>query len=1133
MAVHLGNESAVRRQSWVDRARDSDGDVAATAEHADAHAGMAASSPGALLRLLAPSPRDPNAQRARSEPQGAARDLPVLHKPGREPVWHGRGPRSVAADPVVSRWPTAAAPAHLRSTIPERAPQATRLSLREPMRASVPEAARIAIAAARAQTLVGAGGAIAGAAAAAAAAIAAQPTPVPAKESWFKHFGHALQARTERVHHQAELCHAALTASPALQGGSGWLHNLSQFSHRLHALIASLRTPVPALQVKARDAAALSDVTAAVHQRFAAQASNKESFTALLHQAFGDKFDAGKAETIRQQALAGDFSWAPKVCVVSSQALADLSGTQGPGTAQGAYVKSSDTIYISRELLHADPAQAQRILMEEMGHGLDARLNTSDAVGDEGEIFSKLMHGDAISAPQMAALKADNDHGVVMINGQAVTVEYGFFSKAFKAVTGGIKKVAGAVTRGVVNLAKSAVKVGTGLVTMDFDKVREGFKDGVNAVKTSVKAVHQAVKDTAKEIHRITKQAFQKLMQSKLFAAVLMVCRFIPVVQFAVYVIDVVRAAYMVYQGIKHKSLGAVLGGVAGLVSGAGNVAGAFGASAATVNTISNVATAASRLSMAYSAVANKDMSAAMGLLGSFGGQGSTLSTATNFAQQGLGIRDAVRSHDALAALGGTLGLAGAATGNEQLAYARDAVNGARAVRELDRGNLDAAQSLVSGTTLARAASDEFDAGVQQRLREAEGASNRTLINANAGDAQLRAGPAEQDSAMPAPRIAFDDDGNLMPGVVDTRAPLAQQLPQLTDALVAQGYSAEEASRLAWRRLAPPADPFLVQSDGDERTAAEALADRLGVPRNQIVNAGLLDEAGRSFDVLRGFAEGAGFSLLDTGHALAEVASSPLQFARGVKALLTSAEARGQFSDEFVSRVRSDVQMLEDAFNSGDLRGTGQQLGKLTTDLAQVAGGVDAIARLGVSATSAGGRVILGAMDVMADKALRSVPSLFDAAGKPLMDFRALTTAQKQVIGETMGPEAVQRLVPDATRIGRVPAIGERGIDDLYRVSRPDADYVVVEYKYGSSALGKTADGLQMSDTWLQGTVSGRDRIADSVGKVEARAIDVAIRQNRVEKWLVHTDPFGNVTVGLLDKNGKFILQPSSKVTTP
>jgi uncharacterized protein YoaH (UPF0181 family) len=118
-------------------------------------------------------------------------------------------------------------------------------------------------------------------------------------------------------------------------------------------------------------------------------------------------------------------------------------------------------------------------------------------------------------------------------------------------------------------------------------------------------------------------------------------------------------------------------------------------------------------------------------------------------------------------------------------------------VRELDRGNLDAAQSLVSGMTLARSASDEFDAGVQQRLREAEGGNSRTLLNANAGDAQLRAGPAEQDSVVPATRTAFDDDGNLMPGVVDANAAPQQRAVQLAQALERQGLSTGEAVAIA------------------------------------------------------------------------------------------------------------------------------------------------------------------------------------------------------------------------------------------------------------------------------------------------------------------------------------------------
>jgi hypothetical protein len=102
-----------------------------------------------------------------------------------------------------------------------------------------------------------------------------------------------------------------------------------------------------------------------------------------------------------------------------------------------------------------------------------------------------------------------------------------------------------------------------------------------------------------------------------------------------------------------------MLGGVASLVGGAGNVAGAFGASASTVSTISSVADAASKLSMAHNAVANKDMGASLSLLGGVSGvQGTALGTAAGYVQQGLGIRQAVRSGDAAAALGGTFGLA-------------------------------------------------------------------------------------------------------------------------------------------------------------------------------------------------------------------------------------------------------------------------------------------------------------------------------------------------------------------------------------------------------------------------------------------------------------------------------------------
>ena len=177
------------------------------------------------------------------------------------------------------------------------------------------------------------------------------------------------------------------------------------------------------------------------------------------------------------------------------------------------------------------------------------------------------------------------------------------------------------------------------------------------------------------------------------------------------------------------------------------------------------------------------------------------------------------------------------------------------------------------------------------------------------------------------------------------------------------------------------------------------------------------------------------------------------------------------------------------------------------------------------------------ALAKLADKsgefgALTNLKSLFGPNGQPLMNFNSLTSAQKGVVGEVLGGATSERIAPEAERIGRIPAVGEQGIDDLYKVSKPGVDYVIVEYKFGTSALKKTADGLQMSDDWLSGVKTTFDRISQAVNDDRSLAVNVqeALDSGRVEKWLVHTDPYGNVTVGVLDKDGKFIPNPGSKI---
>ncbi|VTU37584.1 hypothetical protein H6CHR_05004 [Variovorax sp. PBL-H6] len=65
------------------------------------------------------------------------------------------------------------------------------------------------------------------------------------------------------------------------------------------------------------------------------------------------------------------------------------------------------------------------------------------------------------------------------------------------------------------------------------------------------------------------------------------------------------------------------------------------------------------------------------------------------------------------------------------------------------------------------------------------------------------------------------------------------------------------------------------------------------------------------------------------------------------------------------------------------------------------------------------------------------------------MDFSQLSSHQKGVVGELLGANTVQNVLPGATRLGRMGEVGSQGIDDLYKVTSAKADYVIVEYKFG------------------------------------------------------------------------------------
>ncbi|MBE9183674.1 hypothetical protein IQ270_02770 [Microcoleus sp. LEGE 07076] len=140
-------------------------------------------------------------------------------------------------------------------------------------------------------------------------------------------------------------------------------------------------------------------------------------FAAKLNVAFAENWDAAAAKTLAEEWFQGDFSDIPPVKVVSSAEI---------GGANGAFAAATDTIYLSKEFLTenaANPAAVADVLLEEIGHSVDARLNVTDSPGDEGAIFGAIVQGKELSEGELQGLKGEDDIGTVLFNGQTISIE--------------------------------------------------------------------------------------------------------------------------------------------------------------------------------------------------------------------------------------------------------------------------------------------------------------------------------------------------------------------------------------------------------------------------------------------------------------------------------------------------------------------------------------------------------------------------------------------------------------------------------------------------------------------------------------------------------------------------------------
>lgn len=94
------------------------------------------------------------------------------------------------------------------------------------------------------------------------------------------------------------------------------------------------------------------------------------------------------------------------------------------GLETAAYGGADNTIYVDGNFIDNSATwQIAHVLVEEIGHAIDARINLVDSLGDEGEIFASLVMSKSLSDLSVSAFSED-DSGILLIDGSPVQVEF-------------------------------------------------------------------------------------------------------------------------------------------------------------------------------------------------------------------------------------------------------------------------------------------------------------------------------------------------------------------------------------------------------------------------------------------------------------------------------------------------------------------------------------------------------------------------------------------------------------------------------------------------------------------------------------------------------------------------------------
>ncbi|BAI94222.1 Calx-beta domain-containing protein [Arthrospira platensis NCB002] len=133
------------------------------------------------------------------------------------------------------------------------------------------------------------------------------------------------------------------------------------------------------------------------------------NFQGDLQTAFGASTDVELGATIIEALTQGET---PNLKVLSARSM---------NGADGAFDSVTGTVYLSDAIIHSE--KLVDVITEEFGHYIDSQLNEIDSPGDEGELFMRLVNGEALSEADITGLRNQDDWGLIWVEGEQVAVQ--------------------------------------------------------------------------------------------------------------------------------------------------------------------------------------------------------------------------------------------------------------------------------------------------------------------------------------------------------------------------------------------------------------------------------------------------------------------------------------------------------------------------------------------------------------------------------------------------------------------------------------------------------------------------------------------------------------------------------------